>query len=108
MMRFIRCVLWMALISTAAFFCLLWYVLPSQGDVAELIELFVVVTLVVAWIALWSWGDTEEDLEYQREKWAFKDRVEAEWALDAKIAAVTPGGVLVLDDLLKRLAASRK
>jgi hypothetical protein len=108
MMQLCRGILWVALASTAVFSCLLWYVLPSFGAVAELINIVVVVALVVAGMALWSWSETEEALEHAREKWAFKDRVEAEWALNDKIAAVVPGGPLVLEHSLKRLAASCK
>lgn len=107
MMSFIRGVLWIALIGTALMFIGIWLLLPSTGDVADLIGMVVVLALVAAGISLVAWRETDEQLEYHREKFAFKDRVEAEWALQNKIQAVAPGGVLVLEHLLKRLAASR-
>ena len=97
MMWMIRGILWAALVSTAAFFGLLMYVFPPEGDVAQFIVIVVGVVLAVAWISLQSWADTEEALEHSRERWAYKDRVEAEWAgLDQDTHV-----------LLKRLAESR-
>jgi hypothetical protein len=108
MKAFIRGILWFALVSTAMTFLLLLWLLPSVGFVAELISIVVVVGLFLAGTGLVTWADTDEAMEYHREKWAFKDRVEAEWALQDKICAVVPGGPLVLEARLKELAATRK
>jgi hypothetical protein len=113
---FIRVVLWLALICTAAMFVVLALLLPSAGFVAGLIEFVTVLALSGAGIILWAWGDAEETERDLLKKLADEARIRAgvirpgvlKDLADGISAALVPGSCPEFQHLLKRLAASRK
>jgi hypothetical protein len=112
--NFIRMVLWVALIGTTATFLMLAALLPSAGLVAGLIEFVTGLSLSVAGVILWAWGDAEETEKYRLEKLAAEARLRAgiyspdTAAMLARFdAALKPGSCPEFQHLLKRLAASR-
>lgn len=114
MRNFIRAVLWIALVGTAAMFLLLTLLLPSDGFVAGLIEFVTALALSAAGMMLWAWGDAEETEKDWREKLADADRLRAgvyspavEDMFKRFDATLQPGSCPEFQHLLKCLAASR-
>lgn len=112
--NFIRAVLWIALIGTTATFLMLAALLPSEGLIAGLIEFVTGLSLSVAGVVLWAWGDAEATERYRLEKLAEEARLRAgvlrpgdlQALVDGLTAALIPG-TADLEALLKRLATSR-